>query len=101
MDLVFPGVWVNELETTYTLPANWSVAELPPEVVEASPFGTLRITAEKKDGKVKMSGRLVMSRARIAAKDYPEFRAWLMRVDQAFSRKLVAQQGGQTASLGW
>jgi hypothetical protein len=30
----------------------------------------------------------------VAAADYP---AWLMSVDQAFSRKLVAQQDGQAA----
>ncbi|MDP2274208.1 MAG: DUF3857 domain-containing protein [Archangium sp.] len=97
MDLVFPGVWTNELEMTYSLPANWNVPEVPPEVFEESPFGSLRITALKKDGKLKVSGKLVMSRARISAKEYPEFRSWLLKVDQAFSRKLVAQQGGQTA----
>jgi len=97
-DLVFPGVWVNELQTTYTLPAGWAPAELPPEQVEESPFGTLRIAAEKKDGKLRVTGRLVMSRARLTAKEYPEFRAWLMKVDQAFSRKLVVQQGAPTAS---
>lgn len=98
LDLVFPGVWVNELEMSYALPANWGAAELPPEVFEESPFGSLRITVAKKDGKLKVSGRLVMSRARISAKEYPEFRSWLLKVDQAFSRKLVVQQGGQTAS---
>jgi hypothetical protein len=97
MDLVFPGVWVNELTMNYALPANWTVPELPPEVLEQSPFGSLRIAAEKKDGKLKVTGRLVMSRARLTAKEYGEFRGWLMKVDQAFSRKLVAQQGGQTA----
>ncbi len=97
MDLMFPGVWVNELEMTYSLPANWGVPDVPPEVLEESPFGSLRITVAKKDGKLKVSGRLVMSRARISAKEYPEFRSWLLKVDQAFSRKLVAQQGGQTA----
>lgn len=97
MDLVFPGVWVNELEMTYSLPASWGVPEVPPEVFEESPFGSLRITVEKKDGKLKVSGRLVMSRARISAAEYPEFRSWLLKIDQAFSRKLVAQQGGQTA----
>jgi len=33
-----------------------------------------------------------MSSARISAKEYPAFRAWLMRVDQAFSRKLVVER---------
>lgn len=97
-DLVFPGVWVNELEMNYALPANWTVPELPPEVFEESPFGSLRIGVAKKDGKLKVSGRLVMSRARISAKEYQDFRTWLLKVDQAFSRKLVAQQGGQTAA---
>ena len=98
MDLVFPGPWVNELEMTYSLPANWGAAELPPEQLEESPFGSLRITVAKKDGKLKVFGRLVMSRARISAKEYPDFRSWLLKVDQAFSRKLVVQQGGQTAA---
>ena len=97
MDLVFAGVWVNELEMTYSLPPNWGVPDVPPEVLEESPFGSLRITVAKKDGKLKVSGRLVMSRARISAAEYPEFRSWLLKVDQTFSRKLVAQQGGQTA----
>ncbi len=97
-DVHFPGVWVNELEVRYALPAGWTVPELPPEVLEESPFGSLRVVAEKREGLVVLRGRLVMSRARIAAKEYAAYRAWLMKVDQAFSRKLVAQQGGQTAS---
>ena len=96
-DVAFQGVWVNELETNYALPANWTVHDLPPEVFEESPFGSLRIVVSKKDGKLKVTGRIVMSRARISAKEYPEFRTWLLKVDQAFSRKIVAQQGGQTA----
>jgi tetratricopeptide (TPR) repeat protein len=97
-DVHFPGVWVNELEVRYQLPAGWTVPELPPAAVEESPFGTLRITVERREGAVVATGRLVMARARVSAKEYPAFRAWLMRVDQAFSRKLVAQQGGQTAA---
>lgn len=97
-DAHFPGTWVNELEVRYTLPAGWSVGELPAEVVEESPFGTLRISAQKRDGQLVLSGRLVMGQARVGAKEYPAFRAWLMKVDQAFGRKLVAQQGGQTAA---
>jgi tetratricopeptide (TPR) repeat protein len=98
-DLVFQGVWSNDLETTYTFPANWTVNELPADVLEESPFGALRITASRLEGnKLRLTGRMTLSRARITAKEYPQFRAWLMKVDQAFSRKIVAQQGGQTAS---
>lgn len=98
-DLVFPGVWVNELETHYTLPPNWDITEAPREVVEASPFGEVRITTEKKGATFTVKGRVTMAVPRVAAKDYPAFRAWLMKVDQAFGHKLVAQRlGGQTAS---
>ena len=97
-DLVLPGVWVNELETTYTLPPSWVVNELPPEQLEESPFGSLRINAVRDGAKLKVTGRLVLSRARIGKAEYPAFRAWLLKVDQAFSRKLVVQAGGQTAS---
>ena len=99
LDLVFQGVWSNELQMTYTLPANWTAPEVPPEVVEESPFGSLRLSVKKEDAKLKVKGTLTMSRARVTAKEYPEFRAWLMRVDQAFGRKLVVQQGGQTAMV--
>lgn len=98
-DLVFPGVWMNELEMNYSLPPNWDVAEAPREVVESSVFGELRITTAKTATGFTVKGRVTMAAARISAKDYPAFRAWLMKVDQAFSHKLVAQQqGGQTAS---
>jgi tetratricopeptide (TPR) repeat protein len=97
-DLLMSGVFSNELTMNYTLPPNFTVSELPPEVVEDSPFGTLRITVDKKDGKLRTYCRISLTRARITAKEYPEFRAWLMKVDQAFGRKLMVQQGGQTAS---
>lgn len=97
-DAQFPGVWTSRLAFTYTLPAGWSVPDVPPEVVEESPFGTLRIAVKKDAGKLVVDGTLVMGRARVTAKEYPAFRAWLMQVDQQFGRKLVAQRGDQTAS---
>lgn len=97
-DVVFPGVWLNELEVKYALPPNWDITEAPREVVEASPFGEVRITTEKTADGFVVKGKVTMAAARIDAKDYPAFRAWLMKVDQAFGHKLVAQQlGGQTA----
>jgi hypothetical protein len=98
-DLVLSGVFAHDMTMNYTLPPNFAVQELPPEVLEESPFGSLRIAVEKKDGKLRVTGRFTLARARITAKEYPEFRAWLMKVDQAFGRKLVVQIGGQTASL--
>ncbi len=90
-DVVLSGPWVNRFHTAWTLPANASV-EPPPEVVEESPFGSLHITVKKGEkGVLDVSGELVLTRARITPKEYPEFRSWLLRVDQAFGRKLEAK----------
>ena len=98
-DVVFPGVWVDRQTWTYSLPAGFSLAEAPPDSVETSPFGSLKIRVKKLEGnKLLVEGEMVMSKARIHASEYPEFRAWLMRVDQAYSKKLVVQRGGQSAS---
>jgi tetratricopeptide (TPR) repeat protein len=100
-DVVFPGVWTNRFEYTYTLPASWTVGELPQKLVEASEFGSLTIEASTKDGKLKVVGEMVIGQARIPVAKYAAFRAWLLSVDQGFSRKLAVQAGGRTASAAW
>lgn len=98
-DVVLPGTWTNRFSMTYTPPPGWAAGEIPAEVVEDSPFGSLRITVRAADGKLYAEGEMTLARARIGAKEYPAFREWLLRVDQAFSRKLtVVKAGGQTAS---
>jgi tetratricopeptide (TPR) repeat protein len=91
-DAVFSSVFESRLQYTYALPAGWGVAELPADTVERSAFGSLTITVRRAGEKLVVDGTLVMSSARISAKEYPAFRAWLMRVDQAFSRKLVVER---------
>lgn len=96
-DVALPGVWVNQLVFTYQLPAGWTVPELPSDVEETSKWGTLRIVSRRVDAGLRVEGVMLLSEPRIAAAEYPAFRAWLMSVDQAFSRKVVAQQGGPSA----
>lgn len=102
-DVVFPSVWVDRQSWTYSLPAGWAMAEAPADSVEQSVFGSLRIRVKKLEAnKVSVEGEMIMSQARVTAAQYPAFRAWLMRVDQAYSKKLVVQRGGQTASrVNW
>jgi len=97
-DVVFPGVWTNRFDFTYTLPVSWAPGALPEKLVEASPFGSLTVEASVTDGKLRVRGEMVMAKARVAVSEYPAFRAWLLKVDQAFGRKLTAQAGGQTAA---
>jgi tetratricopeptide (TPR) repeat protein len=97
-DAVFSAPFVNRFAFTYALPPGWSVGELPAPLVEASPFGVLRLTPSKKEGALLVEGELVMQAARVSAKDYPAFRAWLIKVDQAFGHKLVVQQKGASTT---
>jgi hypothetical protein len=74
------------------------VSSVPADVREESPFGSLVITSKREGAKLSIEGVMTLSRARIAAKDYPAFRAWLMQVDQQFGRKVVLQRQEPTAS---
>jgi tetratricopeptide (TPR) repeat protein len=97
-DAILPGAWTNRLRFTYRAPPGWVVPALPPEVVETSPFGSLRLQARRDGSRLVVEGLLVMKASRVAAADYPAFRAWLLRVDQAFSAKLTLQRGAETAA---
>jgi tetratricopeptide (TPR) repeat protein len=88
-DLVMPGPWMNTFHFHYNLPKGYSVASLPKEVHEETPFGSLTMTFKTEDGKLSCDGQLAFSKARIAATDYPAFRAFVGRVDEAFARKVT------------
>jgi tetratricopeptide (TPR) repeat protein len=97
-DVMFPGVWSTVLHYTYVVPAGWAVTSMPTEVREESAFGSLLITSKREGSKLVVDGVMTLARARIGAKEYPAFRAWLMQVDQQFGRKVVLQRQEQTAS---
>ncbi len=98
-DLVMRGPWVNSFKFTYALPPGFTVAELPEQVRDETPFGRFHMSVRAQDGKLVCEGELAFTVARVKAADYPAFRAWLGRVDQAFSRRLLAKKtAGQTAA---
>ena len=97
-DLVMNMPWVNRFKFTFTLPAGYVVADPPADLTDATPFGTAWMSIKNVDGKLVCEGQLTFAVARVKAADYPKFREWLGRVDQAFSRRvLAANAGGQTA----
>ncbi|MBX7113854.1 MAG: DUF3857 domain-containing protein [Myxococcaceae bacterium] len=97
-DLVFPGVWKNTLQFRYTLPDGFSPEQLPGPTTLDSPFGSVKLTTAVVDGALTCDVMMSMTRARISTQDYAAFRAWLLSVDEAFSRKLTVRKvGAQTA----
>ena len=99
-DALFPGVWLNTFHFRYTLPDGYAAEGLPWQAEERSHFGRAVLSAVLEDGKVVVKGEMALEAARVSAQDYPAFRDWLGRVDQAFSRKLTARRiAGQSAAL--
>ncbi|NTX05133.1 DUF3857 domain-containing protein [Myxococcus sp. CA040A] len=99
-DLVMQSPWVNSFNLRYTLPAGWSVTELPQAVEETNAFGRLKLTYRVEEGKLVAEGEVKLSVARVKADEYPAFRDFLGRVDRAFARRVIIQgPGGRTASL--
>ena len=88
-DLVMNSPWLNRFTFRYTLPQGYSVAELPPEHQEETPFGRVRLTYRQEGNQLICDGEVSLSAARVKAEDYAAFRAFLGRVDKGFSRKVT------------
>ncbi|MFP2928538.1 DUF3857 domain-containing protein, partial [Pyxidicoccus sp. 3LG] len=98
-DLVMQGPWLNSFSLRYTLPAGWTVAELPQPVEETTKFGYVKLTYKVDGGKLVAEGEMALTEARVKAEDYPAFREFLGRVDRAFGRRVLVQgPGNRTAS---
>ena len=89
-DLVMSGPWTNRFEVRHALPAGYRVKALPAEAQEQTPFGYMRLTHRVENGQIVSEGEVALTEARISAGDYPLFRAFLKRVDEAFGHKVVA-----------
>ncbi len=89
-DLVLDFPWQQEEELTFRLPLGTRAGALPKESKLNSDFGffTLRVVGDQ-PGKVVISYTLSIVKERIAKKDYPEFRKWLLSVDAALNQRLV------------
>lgn len=93
-DLALSGPWKSTFRYSFELPAGFSVAELPPEAKEESPFGRASMACKSSGAKLTCEGEVAFTTARIKAADYAAFRTWLGKVDQAMSRKLTATASG-------
>jgi hypothetical protein len=87
-DLVLYGPWVNTFSFRYALPQGMSVADLPKDVEESTPFGHYKLSQKVEDGVLVATSEVALTVDRVSAEDYPKFRAFLARMDQAFQRRV-------------
>jgi len=97
-DLQMQGPWMNQFTLRYTLPAGYTVAEMPAPMEEQVPWGKVKLTYRMEGGKLIADGELILPVARIKAADYHTFRDFLGRVDRAFGRKVMLKPVAPTAT---
>lgn len=90
-DLVLDGPSVNRFHTLYQLPRGYVVDELPRALTTDSPFGHAQLGCRAEGEELECTGEVALTTARVSAKDYAAFRAFLNEVDQAFAKKVLVR----------
>ena len=80
---------VDETEWVVHLPAGARVTGAPHAAEGTSPYGSFKVEVENGPATVRVKTRLVVSKTRIWATDYPAFRAWCDTVDHALGQHLI------------
>ncbi len=90
-DLVLDGPTLNRFHFLYQLPRGYVVDELPQPITTSTPFGHAQFGCRAQAEALECTGEVAVTTARVSAKDYPAFRAFLTEVDQAFARKVLVR----------
>jgi hypothetical protein len=88
----------SDHDWTVHLPPGMRVVNMPKADDAASPFGHFKLDVESAGGTVRVRSSLTLTRLRIKASEYPDFRAWCQRVDKALGQRLVMGQAGQAVA---
>ncbi|MCL2178736.1 MAG: DUF3857 domain-containing protein [Proteobacteria bacterium] len=90
--LELPEVFVGNYEIVHKLSPGWRLAEPGWRVEENSPFGEFSMGVEVAGGKVQVRCQWKLKASRVEPKDYPAFRAWLLKVEQIQNRRLFLKK---------
>jgi hypothetical protein len=90
-DLVLDGPVVSRFRFLYQLPRGYVVDEVPRAVTADTPFGHAQFDCQAQAEALECTGEVALTTARVAARDYAAFRAFLFAVDQAFARKVLVR----------
>jgi len=84
--------FVDQHEITHELLPGWRLSEGDWRTEEHSPFGEFSMSVTSEEGKIQVRCRWKLTANRIEPKDYPAFRAWLLKVEQIQNRKLFLKK---------
>jgi hypothetical protein len=89
-DLVLPSPGMIHSVYKYSFPNGFAPTGVPTDVSEVTPFGRYTLSHRVDNGTLYFELEVALTVSRVSVKDYPAFRAFVGRMDQAFSRKVVA-----------
>jgi tetratricopeptide (TPR) repeat protein len=72
------------------LPPGWTVRELPEPAAGDAPHAAFEVRYRQEAGVVVVEGFVALKTPLVPPADYPAFRALMLRIDAAFSRRVVA-----------
>jgi len=93
-DLLLDGPSVSRFRFRYQLPRGYVVDGLPEALATSTPFGHANLGCRTEAEALECTGEVAVTTARVSARDYAAFRAFLAQVDQAFARKVLARPSG-------
>ena len=96
-DLLLEGPSVSRFRFRYQLPRGYVVDAVPEALTTDTPFGHARLLCHAEAEALECTGEVAVTTARVSARDYAAFRAFLGQVDQAFARKVLARPSGTAA----
>jgi tetratricopeptide (TPR) repeat protein len=87
LDVRLFAQWTQEDDWTVRLPAGAKVKTAPQPSRGSSPFGSYEVTVESGANVLHVKTTVTLSKTRIAAAEYPAFRAWCEQVDRALGQR--------------
>ncbi|MEC9072383.1 MAG: hypothetical protein VX938_08400, partial [Myxococcota bacterium] len=88
-DLVLGVPAAVRSRTRYLVPSDWRPSQIPAGGEEESAFGSWSVHWWEEPGAVVVDARLVYEAARISPEHYPQFRAFLRRLDEHLREPLI------------
>jgi hypothetical protein len=87
LDVRLPARWTEEDEWIVHLPAGAKVKNAPLPVKGSSSFGSYAVDVETSGALLRVKTTIALAATRIAAAQYPAFRAWCEEVDRALGQR--------------
>ncbi len=82
-----PARWTEQDEWLIRLPTGAKARTVPPAARGSGPFGAYALDVESTGNALHVKTTVTFSQSRIAAADYPAFRAWCEEVDRALGQR--------------